>query len=59
MKITIDAICRSGFCAKQEYNEDFLSRMNKTTKNILFIGGWNDSNYFIEDINKSIKKSFM
>lgn len=54
MKITIDAICGSGFCARQEYNEDFLSRINKTTKNVLFIGGWNDSNYSVEDINKKI-----
>lgn len=63
--ITIDAVSGSGFCAMKndrKDRKDFVYRLHKIVKNnkkydlIIVIGGWNDYNYSLEEINSSIEQ---
>lgn len=60
--VTIDAVSGSGFCAMRDNRKDFVYRLHKIVKNnkkyhlIIVIGGWNDYNYSLEEINSSIEQ---
>lgn len=62
INIIIDAVSGSGFCAMKNENKDFVSRLNKIAKSnkkydlVIIIGGWNDYEYSIEEINDSIQQ---
>ena len=62
INIIIDAVSGSGFCAMKNKNKDFVSRLNKIAKSnkkydlVIIIGGWNDYEYSIEEINDSIQQ---
>ena len=60
--INIDAISGSGYCAMKNQNKDFVSRLNKIVKCnkkydlVIIIGGWNDYEYSLEEINNNIQE---
>ena len=62
ININIDTVSGSGFCAMNNENKDFVSRLNKIVKFnkkydlVIIIGGWNDYQYSIEEIDDSIQQ---